>query len=187
MNGGRSTRALTIIIGSHYGFQRVAVRVGSRETLATPQPRSGSARRSRPPSFASCRLKARWRMDPWFPRRAPAEVRHLRFLIGLLAESAKLLPQRAIVGGPFRHPYAGDPQLVLLQRTVAVRANILDARPPGEQHAPPRTGLHRHAEAAQANAAAAILIEDNGRQNARAQQEPAKEHDVVQKNLGNIA
>jgi hypothetical protein len=45
---------------------------GSRGPLARLQPRSGGAQLLMPPSFASDRLKARWRIGLWFPRRASA-------------------------------------------------------------------------------------------------------------------
>ena len=72
------------------------------------------------------------------------------------AHSSSQMSSECGVHSGFSMP--GDLQFVLLQRAVAVGADVFDPRPPELQHPAPGPGFHRHAQAAQAHAAAVALV-----------------------------
>src|SRR5580698_850714 len=109
---------------------------------------------------------------------APAPIRQLETrqletvtAVRIARGCAQLVPHFA-VRAPFRILQTGDLQLGDVQRAVAVYADVLRARPSEQQHAAPRSGLDRHAQAPQTNPAAVALVPDANVQQAAGQQEP---------------
>ena len=95
---------------------------------------------------------------------------------------AKLLPHIG-VGSPLRVLETRNLQFSLGQRAVSIRANVLDARPPQQQHAAPRAGLHRHPQPPQAYPAAVPLVQNTEVKRSAAEQEP-QPHDQRVRQIG---
>src|SRR5579864_3177341 len=83
--------------------------------------------------------------------------RRSRTRLSVLGSRAKLLPHvpALLPLGVFD---ARDLQLFFFQRSMPVRADIFNARAAEQQHAAPRARLDRHAQPAQAHAAAIPLV-----------------------------
>src|ERR1700683_409297 len=117
---------------------------------------------------------------------APAPIRQLETrqletvtAIRIARGCAQLVPHLA-VRVPFGILEAGDLQLGDVQGAVAVDADILDARPPEQQHAAPRARLDRHPQTPQTNPAAVALVPDAKVHKAASHEEPQNRHESVE-------